>query len=319
MGKSGLHGVKRHSMLGVPKYRHREERKKILKMCVKKLRSIDDPETFLCRSVLINNTLKQIQAFHKEASRHIHQEEDQRLREEEEEVEDKEEEEEVQADNSDNDESNDVSVATFVKEDDSKSSVTIDTNSHSLPHSVTFNSFGGHYTDMKQDSAYNAEDILSDILMPPPLSPRLEDITDCRLDHDFSMTESSGLLSNSWGHDETLDWAGITTDNAVDDKWADDSAEDLKTTIDVSVIKDICDDTEAVVPNKDTVDECFDDSSDSSSDASGTSEDRTSSDGENNDFEFGASSGAYSTCSQTSYMTDMQTVVLNSLIASLES
>ena len=40
----------------------REERKKVLKLSVRKLRAIEDPETSLCRSVLINNTMKRIQA-----------------------------------------------------------------------------------------------------------------------------------------------------------------------------------------------------------------------------------------------------------------
>jgi len=39
----------------------REERKKVLKMSVRKLRQIEDPETSLCRSVLINNTMRRIQ------------------------------------------------------------------------------------------------------------------------------------------------------------------------------------------------------------------------------------------------------------------
>lgn len=41
--------------------RLREERKKVLKICVNKLQMIQDPESYLCRSVLINNTLKTIQ------------------------------------------------------------------------------------------------------------------------------------------------------------------------------------------------------------------------------------------------------------------
>ena len=42
--------------------KEREERKKVLKLSVRKLRAIEDPETTLCRSVLINNTMKMIQA-----------------------------------------------------------------------------------------------------------------------------------------------------------------------------------------------------------------------------------------------------------------
>lgn len=46
-----------------------EERKKVLRICVNKLQTIQDPESFLCRSVLINNTLKQIQEEHREGQR----------------------------------------------------------------------------------------------------------------------------------------------------------------------------------------------------------------------------------------------------------
>lgn len=46
--------------LNTPKQR-KEERRKILKMTVCKLKQIEDPEYFLRRSVLINNTLKKVQ------------------------------------------------------------------------------------------------------------------------------------------------------------------------------------------------------------------------------------------------------------------
>lgn len=44
------------------KYKFKEERKRVLKLSVKKLRSIEDPEAYLSRSVLINNTLKRLQS-----------------------------------------------------------------------------------------------------------------------------------------------------------------------------------------------------------------------------------------------------------------
>ena len=49
---------KRPSMLGYPEYRLKEEKKKMLKMSYKKLQKMDDPETLLCKAVLINNFLK---------------------------------------------------------------------------------------------------------------------------------------------------------------------------------------------------------------------------------------------------------------------
>ena len=43
------------------RYKAKEERKRILKVSVRKLKDIDDPEVFLRRSVLVNNTMKRLQ------------------------------------------------------------------------------------------------------------------------------------------------------------------------------------------------------------------------------------------------------------------
>ena len=58
MAKEELHVTqKRPTMLGHPKYRHKEEKRKMLKMSFKKLQKMEDPESILCKAVLINNTL----------------------------------------------------------------------------------------------------------------------------------------------------------------------------------------------------------------------------------------------------------------------
>ncbi|XP_013785767.2 uncharacterized protein LOC106469800 [Limulus polyphemus] len=44
-----------------PRMRWKDERRKVLKLSLNKLRRIKDPEIFLCRSVLINNTVKHLQ------------------------------------------------------------------------------------------------------------------------------------------------------------------------------------------------------------------------------------------------------------------
>ena len=49
----------------------REERKKILKISINKLQRIQDPETVLCRSVLINNTLTSIKEEHKQSQMRV--------------------------------------------------------------------------------------------------------------------------------------------------------------------------------------------------------------------------------------------------------
>jgi hypothetical protein len=51
MGKSVLHSVMRNHA-AVTTAGKSSERKKLLKMCVRKLQSIEDPETFLCRYFL---------------------------------------------------------------------------------------------------------------------------------------------------------------------------------------------------------------------------------------------------------------------------
>jgi len=58
---SSLFAKKRHKV--------RDERKRVLKICVNKLQNIQDPESYLCKSVLINNTLKQIQKEHRDSQK----------------------------------------------------------------------------------------------------------------------------------------------------------------------------------------------------------------------------------------------------------
>ncbi|XP_057663332.1 uncharacterized protein LOC130898236 [Diorhabda carinulata] len=55
----------RPSMIS-PKYRLKEERRKVLKISLNKLKKIEDAERSLCRSVLINNTVKRLQQEVKE-------------------------------------------------------------------------------------------------------------------------------------------------------------------------------------------------------------------------------------------------------------
>ncbi|XP_014259504.1 probable WRKY transcription factor protein 1 [Cimex lectularius] len=50
----------RPSMISA-KYRQKEERRKVLKISINKLKKIEDPESSLRRSVLINNTMKRLQ------------------------------------------------------------------------------------------------------------------------------------------------------------------------------------------------------------------------------------------------------------------
>ena len=47
----------------IPKLRHKEEKKKIIRLCLKKLRTIEDTESLLCKTVLIANTIRNIRHF----------------------------------------------------------------------------------------------------------------------------------------------------------------------------------------------------------------------------------------------------------------
>ncbi|KAK6642215.1 hypothetical protein RUM44_013938 [Polyplax serrata] len=65
---------KRPTMIPI-KYKLKEERRKVLKISVNKLKKIDDPEIWLCRSVLINNTMKKLQkeARDEKINKHLNQ------------------------------------------------------------------------------------------------------------------------------------------------------------------------------------------------------------------------------------------------------
>jgi len=53
--------VKKRKFLGLPVQKHKLEKRNIVKLCVTKLARIEDPQAKLCKAVLINNTLKNLQ------------------------------------------------------------------------------------------------------------------------------------------------------------------------------------------------------------------------------------------------------------------
>lgn len=60
-GSSFCGGGKSRPTMISAKYRLKEERRKVLKISINKLKKIEDPESSLRRSVLINNTMKRLQ------------------------------------------------------------------------------------------------------------------------------------------------------------------------------------------------------------------------------------------------------------------
>ena len=49
-----------HKLQGIPKLRHKEEKRRIIALCLNKLRTIEDTESLLCKAVLITNTIRNI-------------------------------------------------------------------------------------------------------------------------------------------------------------------------------------------------------------------------------------------------------------------
>eukprot|EP00091_Calanus_sinicus_P009994 TRINITY_DN23222_c0_g1_i1.p2 TRINITY_DN23222_c0_g1~~TRINITY_DN23222_c0_g1_i1.p2 ORF type:complete len:102 (-),score=31.95 TRINITY_DN23222_c0_g1_i1:102-407(-) len=52
--------IKHSPPQGIPKLRHKEEKKKMIKLSITKLKTIDDSESLLFKSVLITNTIRKI-------------------------------------------------------------------------------------------------------------------------------------------------------------------------------------------------------------------------------------------------------------------
>lgn len=213
MGKTALHVLAKRSTPHFAvrdKEREREKRKKILKMCVQKLRDIDDPETVLCRAVLINNTFKTLKYTH----RHIYRPEPE-AEPVYEAASDEESEEETTEDQDDDDDdvssdessnSDDESVPTSSSDNESD----IDNDNSSVPilpqdnaaASSTYcqdeldNNFNSENCDIKTFAA--TDSIVHSLMMPPLLSPQIEDITNCSFYDSFSSSnQDPGSLSDS--------------------------------------------------------------------------------------------------------------------------
>ena len=191
MGKTGLHALARRSAPGLAPDREREKRKRILKMCVQKLRDIDDPETVLCRAVLINNTFKTLKyaqrrllAPEPEPVRQQQQEgEGERAgsdsddtNEEEEEEEGGEDQKQESVDNDENFNSDEAGAPSL----DSRAEAEVCSTAARLAEPAALQTEEidclSNVCDM---NSYSAESIVHSLVMPPLLSPQLEDMTNC--------------------------------------------------------------------------------------------------------------------------------------------
>jgi len=214
MAKSALHVIaKRPSAFGL-KDKEREKRKKILKMCVQKLRDIDDPETVLCRAVLINNTFKTL----KYAQRRMLKKSEVKRRAVHETAYN---EEDVEGDENSN---SDEDVTT---KENVNSMPTLDEANVPTSENTFENSDIDELTRHCDISSYNAESIVHSLVMPPLLSPQIEDMTNCS----FYDTFGSDLTHSESSHD-----------NEADDEQFDLDNNDVAASIKLTVMKtDLCD------------------------------------------------------------------------------
>jgi len=214
MGKSALHVLAKRSTADFGnRDREREKRKKILKMCVQKLRDIDDPETVLCRAVLINNTFKSLKYAYRRVLKSdpepVH------LKHTEAQESDNEEEEEEEEDVSTDESSNEEEVARSEEEEGDEVGVP-----ELSPESDSLDSL-----DTGCDiQSFNTESIVHSLMMPPLLSPQIEDITNCSFYDSFSLSSD---------HNSNSDTTGKTTD-----AFCLDNTHDQTATLKLTVVKD---------------------------------------------------------------------------------
>jgi len=214
MAKTALHVIAKAPGAFGFKDKEREKRKKILKMCVQKLRDIDDPETVLCRAVLINNTFKTL----KYAQRRMLKKSEVKRRPVHERTYN---EEDVEGDENSN----------------SDEEVTTKENINSMPSLDEANvpTSESNYDNSELDelpshcdiSSYNAESIVHSLAMPPLLSPQIEDMTNCS----FYDTFGSDISPSEPTHDNQTDEGQFDLDNS-----------DVAASIKLTVMKtDLCD------------------------------------------------------------------------------
>merc|ERR1719507_63536 len=133
-------------------------------MCVQKLRDIDDPETVLCRAVLINNTFRTL----KTAQRAIMRNARRRVLERKESSEEEEEEEEEKGEKEKGEEDEEISITSPPSEP-----------LPSLRQDSRPNFSESELSDLSCDIGCSDSSMVHSLVMPPLLSPHIEDMTNC--------------------------------------------------------------------------------------------------------------------------------------------
>merc|ERR1719400_488156 len=143
-------------------------------MCVQKLRDIDDPETVLCRAVLINNTFRTL----KTAQRAIMRNARRRVLERKESSEEKDEEEE------------EISITSPPAEP-----------LPSLRQDSRPNFSESELSDLSCDIGCSDSSMVHSLVMPPLLSPHIEDMTNCSFYDSFGPVDLG--MSNQSADEQT--------------------------------------------------------------------------------------------------------------------
>lgn len=217
MSKLSLLEISKYSKMISKKQKEKENRKQLLKISMMKLHLIEDPETRLRRSVLINNTFRTLQLEHRESVRQEQLESLRRKR--------------------------------------SSDCLTISPVEQIQPKVMHLSDSGSRAENV------TAEDILSDVILPPPLNHNLNHVVvenykviDCYTGSSMEGTS----LPPPWMEKEYFDWAQISEEEQK--IWQDDDDGDGDTDIELnaSVQNSV---------NSDTMneDEGYDEFSDSSS------------------------------------------------------
>merc|ERR1719225_1528201 len=180
-------------------------------MCVQKLRDIDDPETVLCRAVLINNTFRTLKTAQRAIIRNarrraLERKESTDEEEEEEKGEEKEEEEEEEAE--------EITITPPAPEP-----------LPSLRQDARSNFSEGELTDLSCDMGCTDSSMVHSLVMPPLLSPHIEDMTNC------SFYDSFGPVD-----------LGLNNQQQTDEQANQDQESNVPTNLKLTMMKsDLCD------------------------------------------------------------------------------
>merc|ERR550532_2462322 len=179
-------------------------------MCVQKLRDIDDPETVLCRAVLINNTFRTL----KTAQRAIMRNARRRVLERKESSEEEEEEAEEKGEKEKGEEEEEISITS--------------PPSQPLPsicQDSRPNFSQSDLTDLSCDIGCSDSSMVHSLVMPPLLSPHIEDMTNC------SFYDSFGPVD-----------LGMNNQQQTDEQANQDQESNVPTNLKLTMMKsDLCD------------------------------------------------------------------------------